>query len=156
MVQLPPHVHLILAGQGALLDDCKALAQKLNVTDRVLFPGYIDVNEWYSLADAAVSSSRSEGLPFNIMEAMYSGLPVVASKVKGHTDLIRHGGSGLLYPYGDWQSCAGLVRQLMDDPALARSLARRGREEMDRYSLSRVYPRVMAQYESVMEPRPNG
>ena len=157
MTALPENMVLVLPGAGAGLEACKALAGALGVAERVKFPGYVsEMGPWYEMADAAVSSSRSEGLPFNIMEAMYSGLPVVASKVKGHTDLIRHGGSGLLYPYGDWQSCAGLVRQLMDDPALARSLARRGREEMDRYSLSRVYPRVMAQYESVMEPRPNG
>ena len=86
---LPSQVKLLLPGQGALLEQCRALADTLGVGDRVVFPGFVsDMASLYALADAAVSSSRSEGLPFNIMEAMYARLPVVASRVKGHADLI--------------------------------------------------------------------
>ncbi len=48
-----------------------------------------------------MSSSRSEGLPFNVMEAMARGLPAVLSDVKGHEDLVRSGENGLLFPYDD-------------------------------------------------------
>ena len=60
--------------------------------ERVLFPGEVQMAPWYGAAALAVSASRSEGLPFNIMEAMYYGLPVVASQVKGYTDLLEETG----------------------------------------------------------------
>lgn len=151
MAELPDRAVLLLPGSGALLEECRAQAQALGIAERVIFPGYItEMGAWYPLADAAVSSSRSEGLPFNIMEAMYCGLPVAASAVKGHTDLIRDGESGLLYPYGDPSACAACLRRLMDDPELAARLAARAREDVVQYGLERVLPQVMAQYRSVL------
>jgi len=151
MADLPEQVTLVLPGSGALLEECKALAQTLGVADRVIFPGYIsEMGPWYAMADAAVSASRSEGLPFNIMEAMYCGLPVIASAVKGHTDLITDGKTGLLYPYGDHAACAEQIKQLLDSPRLAEKLARQGSERVMQYSLDDVLPQVMGHYESVL------
>lgn len=147
MERLPEQVVLVLAGDGALREECGALAQRLGLADRVLFPGYVkDMGSWYAMADAAVSASRIEGLPFNIMEAMYAGLPVVASDVKGHSDLIPDDGIGLLYPYGDAQACASRVRQLLDSEGLRRRLAESGRRRAAQYSLDRVFPSVWTQY----------
>ena len=101
-------------------------------------------------ADIAVSSSRSEGLPFNIMEAMACGLPSVASAVKGHTDLIGPE-NGLLYPYGDAKAFAAAVERLVSDAALRAELGQAGREKMQRYALDAVLPQVMDRYLSVME-----
>lgn len=84
-----PRIRLLLAGSGSCLEECKALAEELRLGDRVRFLGYVEeMGRLYRLCDAAVSSSRMEGLPFNIMEAMACGLPVVASRIKGHTDLL--------------------------------------------------------------------
>ena len=101
-------------------------------------------------ADIAVSSSRSEGLPFNIMEAMACGLPAVASAVKGHTDLIGPE-NGLLYPYGDAKAFAAAVERLVSDATLRAELGQAGREKMQRYALDAVLPQVMDRYLSVME-----
>ena len=84
-----PRGRLVLAGSGATLEECRALAKQLGIGEQVRFLGYVEEMErLYPLCDAAVSSSRIEGLPFNIMEAMACGLPVIASRVKGHTDLL--------------------------------------------------------------------
>ena len=84
-----PRGRLLLAGSGATLEECKALAAQLGIGERVKFLGYVEEMETlYPLCDAAVSSSRIEGLPFNIMEAMACGLPVIASRIKGHIDLL--------------------------------------------------------------------
>ena len=148
MALLPPRVYLLLPGDGKLLDRCKALAEELGVAGRVRFPGHVaDMATWYSAADAAVSSSRSEGLPFNIMEAMYLELPVVASRVKGHTDLLREGESGLLFAPGDENACAGQIIRLVEEPALGRALGLRAREDAEQYALEYVLPEVMACYE---------
>ena len=96
-----------------------------------------------------MSASRSEGLPFNVMEAMYAGLPVVASDVKGHRDLVEHGTTGLLYPYGDAGACAGQVAALLASAQLRRALAARAREYVARYALDQVLPTVWLHYRSL-------
>lgn len=147
MEHLPEQVWLILAGEGALREECRALARSLGLGHRVAFPGQVrDIPGWYAMADAAVSASRSEGLPFNIMEAMYAGLPVAASGVKGHTDLITQGVTGLLYPYGDVEACAERILRLAESEGLRRELARNAKADVEQYGLDRVLPAVWAQY----------
>lgn len=147
MEHLPQKVWLVLAGEGALREECRELSQKLGLEDRVLFPGQVrDIPAWYAMADAAVSASRSEGLPFNVMEAMYAGLPVVASGVKGHSDLIEDGKTGLLYPYGDERACAERIARLTTSVKLRRELAQNAKADVERYGLDRVLPLVSARY----------
>lgn len=101
-----PRLRLLLAGRGTTLEDCKALAEQLKLGERVRFLGYVDgMERLYPLCDGAVSSSRKEGLPFNIMEAMACGLPVIASRIKGHTDLLGED-SPWLYPVEDESALA--------------------------------------------------
>ena len=155
MAELDERAVLILPGSGALLESCKTLAAELNISQRVIFPGHVsNMGAWYEAADAAVSASRSEGLPFNIMEAMHSGLPVIASDVKGHSDLIIHGSTGFLYPYGDHRTCADLIRRIMDNPDIAAEIAAAAQAELPQYSLSAVLPQVLALDESVLPQEP--
>lgn len=152
MKRLPNKVWLVLAGEGILREDCQQLVRTLGLEERVLFPGQVrDIPAWYAMADAAVSASRSEGLPFNIMEAMYAGLPVAASNVKGHSDLIEDGVTGLLYPYGDAGACAEQILRLTASERLRRNLAQNARENVERYGLDRVLPMVWGQYNGLME-----
>ena len=148
---------LVLPGSGALLDECRQLAAKLELTQEgsarplVMFPGQQhNIPQWYAAADAAVSASRSEGLPFNIMEAMYAGLPVVASRVKGHVDLLTENQTGLLYPYGDAAACAKQLKRLWQETDLAQNLAENARKSVQQYSLTEVFPQVWAQYEKLI------
>lgn len=152
MTMLPERTVLVLPGDGVLRERCEELAVQLGLRGRVMFPGHISaMSPWYGMADAAVSASRSEGLPFNVMEAMYCGLPVTASAVKGHTDLIRQEETGLLYPYGDADACAQALRSVMDSEPLRRRLAASARECVGRYALERTAPVVMRAYEEAME-----
>lgn len=147
MPHLPKNTVLVLCGAGEQLEDCLTLADKLGVSNRVLFPGQItDMGAWYRMADAAVTPSRSEGLPFNVMEAMHMGLPVVASAVKGHTDLIKNGETGLLYSYGDADACAERVEQLMGDSVLRERMREIAKASVEWYALNAVLPMVMEQY----------
>lgn len=155
MARLPEEAKLALPGQGSLWEECKTLAKKLGIEKRVFFPGLEpDMSRWYAAADLAVSASRSEGLPFNIMEAMYAGLPVVASEVKGHTDLLAHGG-GYLYPYGDETILSSQIRRLLTNPELRRELGAKAHEAVLTYGLERVLPRVMDAYLSALPGEPS-
>ena len=93
-----PKAKLLLAGDGALLEDCKSLVKKLNAEEKIQFLGYVEnMQELYSICDVCVTTSRIEGLPFNVMEAMACGLPVIASDIKGHRELVENGKTGLLF-----------------------------------------------------------
>ena len=147
MAELPERAVLALCGRGEELENCRCLAADLGLEGRVLFPGQVeDMPAWYAMADAAVTASRSEGLPFNVMEAMHMGLPVIASRVKGNTDLVKDGVTGLLYPYGDSAACAACIRRLLEDPALCRSLGEKAKAAAEPYALERVLPLVMEKY----------
>jgi glycosyltransferase EpsD len=94
------NIKLLLLGDGALLEDSKQYVRQLEISNNVIFTGYTkNTSIYYQASDICVSSSRSEGLPFNIMEAMSIGLPIVASKVKGHTDLVIPNKNGFLFDY---------------------------------------------------------
>lgn len=152
MKRLPDRAVLVLPGSGALLEQCRALAESIGVAGRILFPGQVEaIENWYAAADAAVSASRSEGLPFNIMEAMCSGLPVIASDVKGNGDLIADGKTGLLYPYGDEGAFAAAAGRLMADGPLREKLGGRAREAVKPFCLKPVFPQVMAHYERMLK-----
>lgn len=142
LTALPENILLALPGSGVLLDDCKALATSLGLGRRVLFPGEIrNIAPWYAMADVAVTASRGEGLPVNVLEALHCGLPVVASAVKGHTDLIQPGVNGFLYLYGDSQAMTDAVRRLLSlSPKERRAMSRAAVTSAEPYKLSNVLP----------------
>ena len=144
---LPETVWLVLCGDGDLKKACMVLAERIHLQKRIIFPGQVaDMGPWYQMADACVASSRSEGLPFNIIEAMHVSLPVIASAVKGHTDLIRDGDTGLLYPFGNVKACADRIKLLMEKPELQKKLGSRAAEAAEKYKLSMVYKEVETLY----------
>ena len=152
MKYLPENCYLVLPGDGEFRNEWKLLAERLGLSDRIFSPGQMkDIGRWFRMADIAVTVSRSEGLPFNVMEAMHMGLPVVASAVKGHTDLVKEGETGLLYPYGDKEACAERILQLMDDPALCERLSKNALEMIQPYGLKGTLPVVMKCYLSVLD-----
>lgn len=148
MALLPEQVKLLLPGEGTLMGPCKELAKKLNVEKRIFFPGYVpNIGDMLSAADAAVSASRSEGLPFNIIEAMLSGLPVIASDVKGNSDLVRDGVTGFLYPYNDINAFCYAVGRLLKEREAGKTMGKNGRAVAEkRFCIEHVLPIVMKAY----------
>ena len=89
------------------------------------------------------------------MEAMHFGLPIVASQVKGHTDLIQHTQTGLLYPYGNAEACAQQIRTLLEQPEFAQYLGRQAAIASRSLALSEVLPVVMAAYQPYLPAEEN-
>lgn len=95
---LIPNVKFIFAGKGPLLDKMKAYAGRCGVLDRVAFLGFRkDICDLYAAADVVVSASFQEGFALNIIEGMLSGLPAVASIIRGHKESITDGENGFLF-----------------------------------------------------------
>ena len=146
LARLPEDVFLLLPGEGALRERCMVLAEKKGLAGRVVFPGQMaDVRPALRAADLCVSASRSEGLPFHVMEAMAAALPCVLSDVKGHRDLLA-GGGGRLYPFGDAAALAAAVEGLRANSDLRSRMGETARREVQKYDLSAALPRVLAGY----------
>ena len=98
MAQLnDPSVHYVLCGKGDQQEALERLARELGIAEKVHFLGYrLDVPEIYRMADCFAFSSIHEGLPFALMEAMQTGLLIVASRIRGNVDLIDDGVGGIL------------------------------------------------------------
>lgn len=135
---------LILVGEGDQFERIKSLAVRFSVRKEIRFPGYAqDLAPYFYLADAGVSASRIEGLPFQIMEAMVCGLPVIASKVKGHEDLIEPEVNGLLFDFDDEEAFCQAVRKLYENRQLREKMGQAGKKKVQRYRLEKVLPENM-------------
>lgn len=133
------NIKLVLLGDGALLDESKAIARELNILDNVIFAGYTkDTCTYYQLSDICVSSSRSEGLPFNIIEAMSVGLPIIASNVKGHSDLIVQNENGFLFEYDDFNEFSNYIKILHEDNSEKIKMGLKSQELSKQYSIDAV------------------
>lgn len=149
-----PNAVLLLPGRGALLDDCRTLAQQKGVADRVRFPGFAsNIEQYYRAADLCVSSSRSEGLPFNVMEAMACGLPAVLSDVKGHEDLVHSGENGLLFSYNDQNAFIRAVKQAAE-PVLQAQMSAAAVQTAVPYGIDAVFPTLTAIYSQAIPNQP--
>jgi len=86
------NTYYVICGRGPLMETHKELAQSLGVSDRVILTGYrTDVADFYKMADVFLFPSFREGLPVAVMEAMASGLPVIATRIRGSSDLVQQG-----------------------------------------------------------------
>jgi len=140
-----------VAGGGPCLEDLKRLAASLNVGDRIAFLGEVrDVGALLCHARFFVLSSRSEGIPLTVLEAMACGLPVVATRVGGLPEVVEDGVTGLLVPAADPAALAEAMVRLCNDPF--------GRERMGRAGGLRALElfdirRMVADYESLYMDR---
>ena len=149
--QLPEEYQLFLAGGAEtpenqkIMDDCKTLAKG----PRVHFLGVRpDVPNLLADADAVVLSSKHEGMSLSVLEGMASGKPMIASDVEGMRDLV--GSAGLLFPQGDAETLATLIREVCENPEKAREIGRKCRDRAMQYDIAETAKRYHALYEEVL------
>jgi glycosyltransferase involved in cell wall biosynthesis len=136
-------------GGGPLLEPVREAARRRGLAHRVRFVGERrDVPDLLPAFDVFAMSSRYEGLPCAVVEAMRCGLPVVATAVNSVPDLVVPGVSGVLVPAGRPAALATALDGLLGDPATARRLAEEGRRlagaSFDASALAAVHDQVYA------------
>jgi glycosyltransferase involved in cell wall biosynthesis len=123
--------HLVGTGPGEAA--ARALAEELGVVSRVRFLGRLTPEDvWTALGRFAVSvlSSLSEGMPNAVLEAMLAARPVVATRVPGMDEVVRHGVTGYLVPPRDASALAAAVTPLLKDPGVAARMGAAGRQRV--------------------------
>ena len=142
----------LAAGSGKDKAGIRRLIEDRGLSDDFLLLGWRDdVVDLYCAADIFVFASHREGLPIAPIEAMASGLPVVASDIPGCCEEIEHGKSGLLYPVRDVGALTESLRQLLDDPALCRRLGREAAKRAELFDLQRVLDLQVGLYKQLAE-----
>lgn len=138
----PTHLHwdIVILGEGALRQTLASQVLALGLQDRVYLPGKTgNVADWYQRADIYVMSSRFEGFPNTLGEAMAHGCAAVSFDCDtGPRDLIRHEVDGLLVSNGDADALANALGRLMVDEALRRRFADCAIEIRERFSMERI------------------
>ncbi|MFZ5810842.1 MAG: glycosyltransferase family 4 protein [Thermodesulfobacteriota bacterium] len=120
---------ILLAGDGEERDRIIDLIQNLGLTDRVRLLGWrSDVPRLVAACDVMVLSSRQEGLPYAMLEALALCKPVVGSDVPGIKDCIDPGRTGFLFPLGDAGGLADALNRLLEDEALREDMGAKARE----------------------------
>jgi glycosyltransferase involved in cell wall biosynthesis len=116
-----PDSHLVIVGEGPLRQELLDRAVKLGIADRVhLIGAEDDTAPLYRQFDLYVLPSKAEGTSMSLLEAMASGIPVVASAVGGTPDLLAHGARGRLVPSGDAAALEQGMFEALTDPSAAR------------------------------------
>lgn len=132
------HIEYVICGRGSYEADLKKLAEGLDVADHVHFLGYRnDISEICNCADLFVFMSHQEGLPVALMEAMACGLPAVCSNIRGNTDLIEDGVTGLL-ANNTPEEVAQSISKMKSDTALRNRVASAALQKIKQFDLSSV------------------
>ena len=133
---------LVFAGKGKTEKECYMLAEKFEFRGSVRFLGHVsNVNELYRSSDMLIACSKMEGMPFNVMEALYCGLPVAASNIKGHSDLLKNKPFGVLFK-NDAVSLAESVNDILSDENKYREMKNTAFLD-ERYLSENVMPTVL-------------
>lgn len=124
-----PRLKFVVVGDGTLLGQVRAATERLGIIGRFEFTGWVErsaVPDLLRQAHISVLMSDREALPCAVLEAMASGLPVVASDLPATRELLADGG-GLLYPIGDVDAMAERIIELARDPGARRRMGAAGR-----------------------------
>lgn len=146
--------HLKIAGTGNLRQSLEQQCGALGIADRVEFLGHVeDMPAFYRDIDIyALPSISTEGLPLGVLEAMASGVPVLATTVAGTPEAVRHGVDGLLVPPRDAQSLVEALRQLFASRDLRCKMGTAGRvRAVESFSLDRFTGEVFDLYREILK-----
>lgn len=147
-----PHLQYFICGKGPELENLQNLAKELGVESQIHFLGFrTDVKELLQAADVFLFSTLQEGLPRSMMEAMASGLPCVASKIRGNVDLIQDGVGGYLCPATDADAFAEAITKVAEDAALRETMRNNNLETIKGYDVSVIEQEIRKIYADVLK-----
>ena len=128
-------IHLLLPGNDSLNGKCQTLVNRLNLNDQIHILGYRkDIPKLLKISNLALSSSKQEGLPVNLMEAMIIGLPIIATDCRGNMDLIKNVEGNYLIKSEDFIGFINTVKKIYNK----RVLSNKVKTNIEEYLLNAV------------------
>jgi len=158
VVDREPSFRLTIVGDGPRRNELHELSQKLTLGDHVVFLGERnDVPQLMARADLFVLSSLQEGLSLTLLEAMASGLAVIATDVGGNRELVTPGQTGFLVPSRSPERLAAAILDLLARPDAVRSMGKQGRALVEReFGVEQMVRKYEQFYSSSLRKRMSG
>jgi len=153
--QIP--VTLVIAGVGAERNKLERLAADLNMQSNIIFTGFVpdeDLPNLYTLADCFIMAGTAELQSIATMEAMASGLPVLAVRAMALPELVRNGENGFLFEHGNINQMAEQIVMLLGDESLRQKMDQASLQIIQSHNIDRVIEEFEALYKEVAKPRP--
>lgn len=150
--QAVPEAAFVIAGEGGLMNELRALAEKLGIESDAFFIGRCQrVAELLSISKVCVLSSQAEGFSNSILEYMAAARPVVVTDVGGAREAVIDGETGFIVPAGDDENMAARIITLLREPERARAMGQRGRSIVEEnFSCEAQLEKTGALYESLL------
>jgi glycosyltransferase involved in cell wall biosynthesis len=141
---------LVMIGDGPLVPSLRRQAANLNLDGEVLWLGARDARPLMPGFDVFALTSKSEGHPLVVLEAMARSLPIVATGVGGIPNTVQSGVNGFIAPVGDEESIAAALKTLADDPALRTRMGQASRTISRNFSADRMAEQTLAFYQEIV------
>ena len=151
---LRERARLVVVGDGPLREECVRRLHQGGAAQLAWLPGERDdIPEILRAFDLFVLPSLAEGVSNTILEAMASGVAVVATKVGGNSELVREGKTGTLVPVADTEAMAHVLAAYMQRPEEARRQGDAGRQRIEvQFSMQAMTEKYLAVYDSLLKP----
>jgi len=149
LIQREGNMRLMIVGEGDERQELEKLIAKLKLTANISFQGHVPhhaIPQYMAAADMFILPSLSEGFPVTFLEAMASGLPIIATKVRGMPEIIIEGENGFLVPPQDPGKLAEKILLLLNNSELRERMAQNNREKARRYSWEDVTKKLEEVY----------
>lgn len=147
-----PRLQYMICGRGPELENLQNLAKELGIENQIHFLGFrTDVKELLTGADIFLFTTRQEGLPRSMMEAMASGLPCVASAIRGNVDLIENGINGFTCLTDDVDGYAAAIAKIATDSELREKMRQNNLEKIKNYDITVVEQQIREIYADVLK-----
>ena len=132
-------IQLLLPGKDSLNGKCQNLVKKLKLENQIHFLGYRnDIPNLLKISDLALSSASQEGLPVNLMEAMYLGLPIIASNCRGNRDLVKDGINGYLINLFDKKEFCKKITNIYNNQFKRKKFFIKNDENINKFLINKI------------------
>ena len=146
-----PHVNFLLIGDGVLKSDCESTLASSPLNGRFIFAGWRrDISEILDVLDLVVLTSKWEGMPITLIEALCKGCPIVATNVGGAAELIKEGVTGYLTKPGEYQETAEYILKILEDSDTLRKMKKEASLSIDSsFDMHRMLNEVEGLYREI-------
>lgn len=146
--RLDNNIKFLFAGKGGTEEKLKGLVRNYKLEDKFQFLGYRkDIDQVYKMADIGISSSKQEGLGLHLVEGMMCGLPVIATMIRGHNEIIDDHLNGFFFTPGNASQFINLILLLKNNKELYQSISENATVKGDNFVLRNALEKMAQIYQ---------